>query len=67
MIFEARLATGTYQLTARVDRGDLRTTLATAAPLSFFVDGRNSVAGVADLGTVFLREDQEAMIEETTP
>ena len=58
MIFEARLATGTYQLLARLDRSDLRTTLASAPPVAFFVDGRDTVAGVADLGAVFLRDEQ---------
>lgn len=69
MIFEARLATGTYQLVARLDRADLRTTLTSAPPVAFFVDGRDTVAGVADLGAVFLSEERhdEAVAEGRTP
>ncbi|MDE3085835.1 MAG: ABC transporter ATP-binding protein [Acidobacteriota bacterium] len=55
--FCCRLPTGTYEVAVRVDRADLRTTLAFAAPVSFFVTGRNTVAGLADLETAFAREE----------
>ncbi len=53
MEFEARLATGSYGLATRIDRSDLRTVLANHPPQAFFVDGRDTVAGLVDLGTEF--------------
>jgi ABC-type polysaccharide/polyol phosphate transport system ATPase subunit len=55
--FRCRLPTGSYEVAVRVDRADLRTALAFAAPVSFFVTGRNTVAGLADLETAFAREE----------
>lgn len=47
--FAARLPTGSYTVSARVDRADLRTMLAQGDSCMFFVTGRNTVAGSADL------------------
>lgn len=59
MSFRSQLPTGSYQLSVRIDRADLRTTLANHPPVSFFVTGRNTVAGVADLEAVFARDTEE--------
>lgn len=48
--FQALLPTGSYTVAARVDRPDLRTLLAQGESHMFFVTGRNTVAGSADLG-----------------
>lgn len=55
MQFRAQLPTGSYSALARVDRPDLRTTLAHYPPVSFFVTGRHTVTGVADLEAVVVR------------
>jgi ABC-2 type transport system ATP-binding protein len=57
MQFRAQLPTGSYSAVARVDRPDLRTTLAYHPPVSFFVTGRHTVTGVADLEAVVVRHD----------
>jgi ABC-2 type transport system ATP-binding protein len=57
MVFRSQLPTGSYQINIRIDRADLRTTLVFHPPVSFFVTGRNTVAGVADLEAAFTRED----------
>jgi ABC-type polysaccharide/polyol phosphate transport system ATPase subunit len=57
MAFRSQLPTGSYQISVRIDRPDLRTTLAHHPPLSFFVTGRHTVAGVADLEAVFTRDE----------
>lgn len=57
MSFRSQFPTGSYQVTVRVDRPDLRTTLAQYPPQAFFVTGRHTVVGVADLETTFLREE----------
>jgi len=57
--FRARLPTGSYQVAARVDAADLRTTLAHFPPKDFFVTGRHTVAGLADLEMQWTRSDVE--------
>jgi hypothetical protein len=57
MDFRSQLPTGSYQISVRIDRADLRTTLAHFPPVSFFVTGRQTVSGVADLEAVFTRDD----------
>jgi ABC-type polysaccharide/polyol phosphate transport system ATPase subunit len=57
MDFRSQLPTGSYQISVRIDRPDLRTTLAHLPPVSFFVTGRQTVSGVADLEAVFTRDD----------
>jgi energy-coupling factor transporter ATP-binding protein EcfA2 len=57
MAFRSQLPTGSYQIGVRIDRADLRTTLAQHPALSFFVTGRHTVAGVADLEAVFARDE----------
>lgn len=56
--FQARLPTGSYTVSARVDRPDLRTMLAQGETRMFFVTGRNTVFGQVDL---------EATIERSGP
>ncbi|MHB8682290.1 MAG: ABC transporter ATP-binding protein [Acidimicrobiales bacterium] len=56
MRMPVHLATGTYFVTLRLDRTDLRTTLDTSEGVAFYVDGRDTVSGVADLGASFVRE-----------
>ena len=58
MAFRSQLPTGSYQISVRIDRPDLRTTLAHYPPVSFFVNGRNSVVGLADLEATFTRDDE---------
>jgi ABC-type polysaccharide/polyol phosphate transport system ATPase subunit len=55
--FPLKLSTGSYSLGVRIDRADLRTTLAHGVPLNFFVTGRPTVLGEADLEASFSRED----------
>ncbi len=50
------LPTGSYSVVARIDRADLRTTLATHPQQAFFVTGRHTVTGAADLGSRFRRQ-----------
>lgn len=50
------LPTGSYAVVVRVDRADLRTTLATHPQQAFFVTGRHTVTGAADLGSTFERQ-----------
>lgn len=57
--FRAQLPTGTYSATAHISRPDLRTNLAQGRPCSFFVNGRDTVAGVADLEATFGRGPAE--------
>lgn len=64
MAFRSQLPTGSYQLSVRVDRADLRTSLAHHPPLSFFVTGRNSVSGLADLEAAFTRQDEDLCVPE---
>ena len=59
MAFRSQLPTGSYQINIRIDRPDLRTTLVYHPPVSFFVTGRQTVAGVADLEAAFTRVDQD--------
>ncbi len=63
MAFRSQLPTGSYQIGVRIDRPDLRTTLAHHPPVSFFVTGRNTVAGLADLEASFTREDTSSVPE----
>ncbi|HUC36539.1 MAG TPA: ABC transporter ATP-binding protein [Acidimicrobiales bacterium] len=51
--FRATLPTGTYSAMVHLERPDLRTTLFQSSLLSFFVNGRNTVAGQADLEARF--------------
>lgn len=44
-------------MSVRVDRPDLRTTLAQHPPRAFFVTGRHTVGGLTDLETTFVRDD----------
>ncbi len=55
--FRAQLPTGSYTAVLRVDRGDLRTNLAQSPTISFFVTGRHTVAGHADLEARIAREE----------
>jgi hypothetical protein len=55
MSLRAQLPTGSYTVTARIERPDLRTTLALTPAASFFVTGRSTVAGMADLEARFER------------
>ena len=57
MSLRARFPTGSYRVSVRVDRPDLRTTLAQHPPCAFFVTGRHTVGGLADLETTFVRDD----------
>ena len=47
--FRAHVATGSYSIAGYVKSGDMRSLLAHSRPVSFFVSGRVSVGGVADL------------------
>ena len=49
MPFRAHVATGSYSLAGYVKSGDLRSLFANSRAVSFFVSGRISVGGVADL------------------
>jgi ABC-type polysaccharide/polyol phosphate transport system ATPase subunit len=64
MAFRSQLPTGSYQIAVRIDRPDLRTTLLHHPPLSFFVTGRNTVSGLADLEAVFTRRDEDLCFPE---
>jgi ABC-type polysaccharide/polyol phosphate transport system ATPase subunit len=55
--FRAQLPSGTYGVVAQLERPDLRTTLAQSPQRSFFVMGRYSVVGLADLEARFDRCD----------
>lgn len=57
MDVRANLPTGSYTVAAWVQRADLRTLLTRARPVPFFVSGRVTVGGAADLGGVIERED----------
>ncbi len=57
MSMRARLPTGSYRVGVRIDRPDLRTTLAQHPATPFFVTGRHTVVGLADLEGTFVRED----------
>lgn len=63
MALRAQLPTGSYTVTGRVERPDLRTTVALTPPASFFVTGRNTVAGLADLEAVITRVPAPAVAE----
>jgi ABC-type polysaccharide/polyol phosphate transport system ATPase subunit len=54
--FRAQLPTGSYSVTASMHRPNLGATLAQSRPCAFFVNGRNTVYGVADLEATFSRE-----------
>ena len=58
----ANLPTGSYTVSAWVQRADLRTLLARSRPVPFFVSGRVTVSGAADLGGTIERED--ALVSE---
>lgn len=49
MDFDAHLGTGSYAVVAHVKSSDHRALLTHTAPLSFFVSGRITVEGIADL------------------
>jgi lipopolysaccharide transport system ATP-binding protein len=49
MPFRAQVATGSYSVAGYVKSGDLRSLFANSRAVSFFVSGRISVGGVADL------------------
>jgi ABC-type polysaccharide/polyol phosphate transport system ATPase subunit len=49
MPFRAHVATGSYSIAGYVKSGDLRSLFANSRAVSFFVSGRISVGGVADL------------------
>ena len=66
MAFRSQLPTGSYQISIRIDRPDLRTTLVYHPPVSFFVTGRQTVAGVADLEAAFTRVDEDLCGVEAT-
>ncbi|MHB8594648.1 MAG: hypothetical protein ACYDB3_10030, partial [Acidimicrobiales bacterium] len=51
----AILAAGSYTVLVVLNRPDLKTRLAEGTPMSFFVNGRSSVGGLADLGARFER------------
>ena len=53
MSFRAQLPTGSYTALAWVQRADRRTLLAQSRPVAFFVAGRSTVGGVADLEARF--------------
>lgn len=55
--FRAQLPTGTYSAVVFLERPDLRTTLFQSPACSFFVTGRHTVAGLADLEATFTRKD----------
>jgi len=57
MAVVANLPTGTYSVSAWVQKADLRTLLARSRPTHFYVSGRVTVSGAADLGGVIERED----------
>jgi ABC-type multidrug transport system ATPase subunit len=59
MSFRCQFPTGSYHATVRIDRPDLRTTLAHHPAAAFFVTGRHTVTGLADLGTNFIRDEPE--------
>jgi ABC-2 type transport system ATP-binding protein len=54
--FRAQLPTGSYTAVLHLERPDLRTTLFQSPSLSFFVTGRHTVAGLADLEATFTRK-----------
>jgi hypothetical protein len=56
MTFRAQFPSGTYTVLAWVGRSDLSTVLAQSRPVSFFVGGRATVSGVADLEALIARE-----------
>jgi hypothetical protein len=49
LTFHANVATGSYSIAGYVKSGDMRSLLANSRAVSFFVSGRVSVGGVADL------------------
>jgi ABC-2 type transport system ATP-binding protein len=49
LTFQAHVATGSYSIAGYVKSGDMRSLFAHSRPVSFFVSGRVSVSGVADL------------------
>lgn len=53
--FRVQLPTGSYSAVVVLERSDLRTTLFQAPACSFFVTGRHTVAGQADLEATFRR------------
>jgi len=53
--FRAQLPTGSYTAVMHLERSDLRTTLYQSPAMSFFVTGRHTVAGLADLEATFTR------------
>ena len=59
MSFRAQLPTGSYTVLAWVQRPDRRTILAQSRPLAFFVAGRSTVGGVADLEASFEKTAQQ--------
>jgi ABC-type polysaccharide/polyol phosphate transport system ATPase subunit len=56
MTFRAQLPSGTYTVMGWVGRSDLRTVLAQSKPVAFFVAGRSTVGGVADLEALVVRQ-----------
>ncbi len=56
MSFRAQLPSGTYTVLSWLGRSDLRTVLAQSRSVSFFVDGRSTVGGLADLEARMGRE-----------
>ena len=62
MSFRAQLPTGSYTVLAWVQRPDRRTLLAQSRPLAFFVAGRSTVGGVADLEATFQQTADEASV-----
>jgi ABC-2 type transport system ATP-binding protein len=53
----ASLPTGSYNVTALVQQRDLRALFAQSRPIPFYVTGRVTVGGAADLGGVITRHD----------
>jgi len=63
--FRAQLPTGSYRVFAQLERPDLRTALCISPPCSFFVTGRHTVKGLADLEATFTRrQDVDSLLSE---
>jgi ABC-type polysaccharide/polyol phosphate transport system ATPase subunit len=59
--FHAQLATGSYRAVVQLERPDLRTALGVGPPCSFFVTGRHTVRGFADLKADFSRRELDSL------
>jgi len=64
MSFAAALPTGSYSVSGWLQRSDHRTVLARSRHAAFFVDGRPTVTGAADLRGLISREELASEVSE---